>query len=257
MKQHIIVKLTASTHAKATLIWLAHSGGSAAFFQELSSLLPDSIECLAVEYPGRGRRFREALVSDFATIVEETASALAALPRKNPIILFGHSLGGRVGFEVCRRLRAIGSQIQPTLLVVSACDPPHVERVLPLLCRLPDDQLVNALLELNGGTSMGEVERELLLVNLKLIRSDLTLGETHRFTLPPVSNQNLAVYAGRQDTVVRHDTLPRWQELSSVPVTFSSFEGGHFYMLQSSAEFLARLTHDIFEAVERSCATRA
>lgn len=249
MKKDIIVRLTSRMSAKATLIWLPHSGGSAAFFQELSDALPDNIQCLAAEYPGRGRRFGERLTSDIGTIVEEIASALAALPKKNPVILFGHSLGARVGFEVCRHLRCIGSETQPKLLVVSACEPLHVERVLPLLHRLTDDELVDILTTLNAGTSSAGLAKELLLINLKMIRSDLTLGETHRFTPLPRPDQNLAVYAGSQDTLVRHDTLGRWQDLSSAPTAFSTFDGGHFYMLQRPMEFLARLTQDIFEAL--------
>ena len=41
------------------LVCLPYAGGGAATFREWTHELPRSVECLAVEYPGRGTRFNE------------------------------------------------------------------------------------------------------------------------------------------------------------------------------------------------------
>lgn len=249
MVRNGIVTLKSARERKATLVWLPHAGGSAAFFQELSNGLPDFIECLAAEYPGRGRRFREPLSDDLTTLVSQIALSFRNLPQGTPIIVFGHSMGARVGFELCRHLRSVGSKLLPKLLVVSACEPLHVERVLPILHRLPDDELVETLMTMSEESLTGGSSKDLILGNLNVIRSDLTLAEMHRFIPFPPLSQDLAVYAGTQDSTVRYDTLPRWERLSTGTTSFRSFEGGHFYMLQHAAEFLAQLSETVTAAM--------
>ncbi|TGX48670.1 thioesterase [Sphingomonas gei] len=250
MAQHSIVTLKHHPDARVALMWLPHSGGSAAYFQELSNALPDSIECLAAEYPGRGRRFREPLCSDLAALIRDIAAAYASLPKNRPVIMFGHSLGALVGFELCRYLGSIGPALRPKLLVVSACEPPHIERSRPLLHKLPDDELVDTLIGMSGETFVSELAKDLMLINLKVIRSDLTLGETHRFSPLPTLGGDLAVYGGTRDNVVRHSTLAQWKDLSSGSLKLRDFEGGHFYMQDLSDEFVVQLSHDVLSAVE-------
>lgn len=250
MVRNEIVTLRSAQEGRATLVWLPHAGGSAAFFQELSNGLPDCIECLAVEYSGRGRRFREPPVNDLTTLVGQIARAFGALRQDRPIIVFGHSMGARVGFELCRHLRSMGSQVLPKLLVVSACEPLHVERALPMLHRLPDDALVEVLMTMSEETPTSGSAKDLILGNLSVIRSDLALGEMHRFIPFPPLDQNLAVYGGAYDNAVRSETLDLWKRLSTGTTSFRNFEGGHFYMLQYPAEFLEQLSADIIAAVE-------
>lgn len=238
--------LKSSIEAKATLIWLPHAGGSAAFFHKLSEGLPDSIECLAAEYPGRGRRITEPLSDDLMGIVYEISSAFGDLSDSRPIILFGHSLGARIGFEVCRHLRFVGSAVLPKLLIVSASEPPHVERMLPLFHRLPEGELVGMLVEMGGGGAVSaELAQELIWANLNVIRTDLRMGEMHRFIPTFKPNQNLTVYSGSQDAMVRRDVLDQWRRLFGGTTNFREFEGGHFYMHERQIEFLEKLRKDI------------
>lgn len=248
MSRNTIVTLRPSAEATARLIWLPHAGGSAAFYHELSGLLPDSIECRAVEYPGRGRRFGQPFAKDLMAVVGEIAAAFAALPADLPIVLFGHSMGALIGFELCRQLRSTGSKLLPKLLIVSACEPLHVKRVLPLLHVLPDNELVAELMALSGETSAGDLAKDLISINLPVIRSDLTMGETHRFIPYSLPRQEVAVYAGTQDKVVRLETLKHWRLLCGGVETFRNFDGGHFYMLEQRPTFIAKLSEDIFAA---------
>ena len=250
MTNNVLITLRSSPSAAATLLWLPHAGGSAAFFQDFSNALPERIECLAVEYPGRGRRFREPVRSSFTSLVGEIAEAYAEISQDRTVVLFGHSMGAAVAFEVCRRLLAMNAGVPPKRLIVSACEPLHVESTMPLLHKLPDDELVDILMTMDSEASLGELTKELLLINLKTIRADLTLGETHRFTPFSPPHQRLVVYNGTGDSLVRPDILSRWGELSSGTTTFRNFDGGHFYMLRRSAEFIAALSEDIFGAVQ-------
>jgi len=253
-----LVTLKLAPEAKATLVWLPHAGGSAAFYQALSDSLPNDIECFAAEYPGRGRRRGEPPSSNLESLVRDVAASFDAIPSSKPIIVFGHSMGARIGFELCRHLQNTKRRNFPTLLIVSACEPLHLPRALPLFHGLPDDELTDLLMFMSDETSTTGLERELLLVNLNVIRSDLSIGETHRFTPYPPPCLDLAVYGGTKDPVVRLSTLTHWRLLSTGSTTFKEFDGGHFYMLQRAEEFLDQLVQDVLKAVQNvTIATRS
>lgn len=238
-----IVSLRQNLNAAVSLIWLPHAGGSAAFFQEMSSLLPEDIDCSAVEYPGRGRRSREPLCCDLMRIVREVGESLAVLPPK-PLVLFGHSMGAIVGFEACRWLRSMGAKNLPKLHIFSSCDPPHVARDRPLLHKMSNVDLLDALVSMGGVSARGEAE-ELLKLTLPIIRSDLSASEVHRFLPLSRLNERIAVYSGEKDILVRQNILPRWANLTWGSTSLQTFDGGHFYMLEQTEEFVARLQEDV------------
>lgn len=133
---------------------------------------------------------------------------------------------------------------------MSACEPLHVRSVRPLLHQLPDEQLIDTLMDMSGETLASEFARELMLVNLKVIRSDLTLSETYYFSPLPTLDEDIAVYGGTRDSAVRQSTLAQWKHLSNGSTIFRDFEEGHFYMLERMAEFIAQLGQDILSVVE-------
>ncbi|WP_193751759.1 thioesterase II family protein [Sphingomonas sanguinis] len=105
-------------------------------------------------------------------------------------------------------------------------------------------------MDMSGETLASEFARELMLVNLKVIRSDLTLSETYYFSPLPTLDEDIAVYGGTRDSAVRQSTLAQWKHLSNGSTIFRDFEGGHFYMLERMAEFIAQLGQDILSVVE-------
>jgi surfactin synthase thioesterase subunit len=244
MAANTMVALSSNREAPVTLVWLPHAGGSAAHFQELSSVLPDRIESVAVEYPGRGRRCREPLCSDLMRIADEVASSLFTR-RNKPYVLFGHSMGASVGFEVCRLLRSAGAEFLPKLLIVSSCAPPHLPSDLPLLHRLPDAELVQAIMSMEGMAAAGGNAEELLHLRLPVMRSDLAACELHRFLPVPRLDRNIAIYCGVGDSMIPHQRLPEWGKLTSGTSIVHCFGGGHFYMMEHPSDFVARLGEDV------------
>lgn len=84
------------------LVCFPHAGGSATAYMPLARTLPEDFDVVAVQYPGRQDRYREApftsLVSLVEAVAEELAREIAADPGR-PYALFGHSMGSIIAFE--------------------------------------------------------------------------------------------------------------------------------------------------------------
>src|ERR1700712_3479574 len=92
-----------SQDAVVRLVLLHHAGGSASFFRGWVPLIPDYVDVVAVQLPGRENRRRGAPYTQRHKLSEPLAAALDTSPGL-PTHLFGHSMGARVAFAVTREL---------------------------------------------------------------------------------------------------------------------------------------------------------
>jgi surfactin synthase thioesterase subunit len=208
------------------LVCFAHSGGSATAFSDWSLAMPPGVELVAVQYPGRGDRFVEELVSDVAEMASHAVAEILRLPNSDHV-LFGHSLGAVVAYEAALLLRDIAQE--PSKLCVSACLPPgHMKN--REVHALPDDQFWASLVAL-GGIDAGIADnadlRELLLPTL---RSDL---RAHAQYQPSAGTKPLSCtvtcYHGAGDPLVDEDQLEKWTNISTGSFTLRVRPGGHFH----------------------------
>jgi len=94
-------------NATVRLVCLPHAGGSATFFLPVSAALSPGVDVVAIQYPGRQDRRAESPIDDIAALADRIHATVRRQPEM-PLILFGHSMGAVIGFEVTRRLEAEG-----------------------------------------------------------------------------------------------------------------------------------------------------
>lgn len=211
-------------NATARVVCLPHAGGAASFFGSWGGKA--AAEVFAVQYPGREDRLDEGQ----AACVAELADAIAAaLPVDLPIVLFGHSLGAILAYEVARTLEhAVG--VPPAHVVVSGrrapSDPPGGD-----VHRWSDDALVDELVRL-GGTD-GHVLRlpEARSVFLPAIRADFRLAETYRWRPGPEPSCPVTAVIGVGDTEVSAEQAARWADHTTGVFVLRVLPGGHFYLI--------------------------
>src|SRR5688500_4817828 len=92
-------------------------GAGASVYRKLAPHLPDHVELLAVQLPGREDRYDERRLVRMQDVVEEVIGDVINLLDR-PVVLFGHSMGALVAYEVARALRErVGCE--PASLIVS------------------------------------------------------------------------------------------------------------------------------------------
>lgn len=101
----------ARPNASKRLIILPHAGGSASYFRQWANIADSDLEVVVVQYPGRENRMAEPLISNMDRLVSNLATGLKAILNK-PYILFGHSMGGGIAYELAMRIQPIATRLQ-------------------------------------------------------------------------------------------------------------------------------------------------
>ncbi|WP_405798422.1 thioesterase II family protein [Streptomyces sp. NBC_01506] len=220
-----IRRYRAAPGAAVQVVCLPHAGGSANYFRPMAQALAPTAEVLAVQYPGRMDRVNEPYAGDFEELTE---CALAAVRREvdRPVVLFGHSMGALLAFQVARRLEAEGAV--PLALFASGARPPGA--ALPRHTRAETDEEMITDLATLGGTDErlldNEDMRELV---LSALRADYRILASHRRDNSTVACPVVAL-TGDSDPVVSIDDARAWASHTAGRFDLHVFAGRHFYL---------------------------
>ncbi|HEX5569125.1 MAG TPA: alpha/beta fold hydrolase [Streptomyces sp.] len=219
------------------LVCFPYAGGGASYFFQLSRALAPDVEVLAVQYPGRQERYREACVEDIHLLAEMIHTALAP-SLTGPYAFFGHSMGAVVAYEVARLCAERGQPV-PVRLIVSGRRAPSRARD-EWVHQRDDAGLLAELTKVGGTDPRVMAEPELLASVLPVLRSDYRAIETYRHLPAPPLACPVTVLTGRSDPQVDAEEAGAWQEHTTGDFELRTFSGGHFFLDEHRAE-VARL----------------
>lgn len=227
--------------ARATVLCFPHAGGAASHYRAWAVEAPWDVEFAVVQYPGREDRYAEAAPTDMADLVRGLAAELlseASAGPCPPTVLFGHSMGAAVAYEVARLLAA--ADRPPAHLVVSGRPAPALSRAGSVHLGT-DEDLVRDLRRL-GGTGSGVLaDTALMTAVLPTIRRDYRLIETYR-PLPGVPLRTpVTVLRGDRDPEVDAAEADAWREATAGPCRTQVFPGDHFYLESHREQIVALL----------------
>ena len=226
--------------AATTLVCLPHAGGSASYYRDWGARLPASVEVRVVQYPGREERLVDAPVDDMAAMADALADVLAPLFDR-PVVLFGHSMGAAIGYEVTRRCEERGHP--PALLVASGFTAPHRRTPRDLHTR-DDDALVAEITRVSGDDAAALADPDLRELLLPTIRADYRLIERYAPTAPGPVATPIVVCRGDADPDVDAAGGEAWRELAASGGLreHRAFDGGHFYFRHDPTALLGAIS---------------
>ncbi|MQS15791.1 thioesterase [Streptomyces kaniharaensis] len=226
-----VVRLKSSLDPARTLVCLGFCGGGTATYHSWIPVLPDDVDLVAICYPGREGRFAEECAQTWSELAADTAQGVASVAAQGPYVLFGHSMGGWMAFDVTARLAAAGAPA-PQALVVSACNAPDrgvTDRDRFLAQGQRDDELLDWMR--THGLLPDHVldEPELTEMAVELMRADLRARDTFHYTPGTRVDVPLQVFSGDRDPVIGADVGSRWAGLTDGAFRHDVLPGGHFY----------------------------
>lgn len=214
--------------AKARLFCFHYAGSNANVFSSWLSVIPEDIELVAVQLPGRGTRFGENLHDTMPPLMAGLLDDIPALLDK-PYFVFGHSLGCAVACELLFQLQHLDMPA-PLHFFASGRRSPSCEPLIPPLHDYPQDRFEQALRSFNGTPEEIFEEPELLALFSPILRSDFRLSYDWQHE-PKVKLQcKASALGGEEDTLVPEYQLRAWQQHFEQTIEIKLFPGGHFFI---------------------------
>lgn len=230
-----------NAQAATRVICVPYAGAGASVYHTWARALSVAgIEVRSVQLPGRENRLREVPFTAMSTLIPVLAEQVAPWTDR-PYLLFGHSMGALVSFELVRELGR-RRRPPPVTLYVSGATAPQVPRDDSLLHILPDDALVREVSQRYQGIPQEVFKhQELLELVLPALRADLTVMETYRYTAEPPLPCAITALSGTGDARVTAEKIVPWGALTASAFTTQWFDGDHFFLHDHRDAILNRL----------------
>lgn len=231
----------------ATLVCLPGAGGSARRYLRWRDRLGSGVRLVPLDLPGRGLARRQPACRSLE------AAAAALLPAVRDLgryVVFGHSLGALLGYELTRQACAAGSP--PQFLVAAACRAP--DDCAPALregVAEPDDDRFAAGLARLGVLAPEQAGTPMARMFLPQLRSDLALATRYApggAAGPGRLPVDVLAWYGADDPLVPGEAAERWRHHTSGACTVEGFPGGHDFPQERETE-----TVDALRACVRQC----
>ncbi|MFC9684235.1 thioesterase II family protein [Streptomyces sp. NPDC056948] len=219
------------------VVCFPHAGGGASVFRRWARVLPDGLELMTVQLPGREDRAGEPFLTGFDALLEATAGAVEAAVAGRPYAFFGHSAGSLLAFALARRAHRLARPL-PAALAVSSFPPPHTLRPLAL-DGVPDKAILDFLDGLSYAFSNGpEAQPDLIKDLLPVLRADFAAVSSYRHSEEAPLECPLHIFGGTSDRFVRPAELERWRDYAQREFSLHMMRGGHFHIHQNAAGIL-------------------
>jgi surfactin synthase thioesterase subunit len=222
------------------ILCLPFAGGGAGFFRGWSRRAPTGYTVRGLQLPGREDRLLEPAVTDVRAAAEYLLPQVErAVDECTQVVLFGHSLGAVLGFELAL---LIGPRWPGALahLYASGSAAPHRGRA-ERATGLDDDAFVARVRGFAGHHDAALDDPELRELLLPTLRADVAMHEAYRAEPGVRLDVPITVLRGENDELVSAAEAAGWAEVAGAPVTRVELPGGHMYLLDQAEAVLGVL----------------
>lgn len=233
--------LAARPMASCRLLCIPCAGGGALAFRTLASLLPAHLEAYALQLPGREDRLGEAAFASWQPMMDAVTRAAASLPLV-PTAILGHSLGALIGLDLARWMH---SRQPGQLTHVFAAGRPWPGGVAGDggydLGALPEQELLTRMDQRYGSLSTSLSHPEIRELTLPILRADLQLLSSYRYSRAPPMSCPVSVFAGSDDPSTPAESLDGWREETRGSFDVCMLDAGHFFLESHRTQIATRI----------------
>lgn len=214
------------------------AGGSKYSFVEFEKKCPKNLELFPIDYPGRGARFQEALLTSMEDLVKDAFEQIKG-HLNQPFAFYGHSMGTVVAVLLYWKLKEAKLPL-PRHLYLSGRGGPATENTDRDWHKLPQQAFYEKLKVLGGSPKEVLEDTRLMEIIEPIVRADFQAIESFTYRKLESSSIPLTVMIGKEEETTKADALT-WQAISDQPMELLEFDGGHFFIFQEAKNILKRI----------------
>jgi surfactin synthase thioesterase subunit len=226
------------------LICLPFAGGNKYSYRVLESKMPSFLNAVTLEYPGRGSRIAEPLLTDAYPLAEDSFRQLKKIITRGPYALYGHSMGGLLACLVTRKIVESGLQLPLHVFISGTSGPAAPSREKKKRHLLEKDAFIEEIRTLNGSPAELLEDTELLEYFEPILRADFKASESFVYRPAAPVEVPFTVITGTEEDMTLED-IGLWQKESRIDVDYFRMPGGHFFIFDSAADILEIVTRKI------------
>ncbi|PEB79488.1 thioesterase II family protein [Bacillus nitratireducens] len=225
---------------KTKLFCFPHAGGSAFSYAKWKNYFNPYIEVVPIELAGRGYRIEESLCQSMEEAVNDVYTSIVKQIEHSPYILYGHSMGSLIAYEVARKIQD-SKNVLPEFLVLSGRNHPN-SKMKNIRHNLPNEQFKREVIAM-GGTPSGVLQSEELMgIFLPILRADFKIVETYiHDNNMQACDIDFLIFNGENDEFTTYNQVIKWEQYTSKTCTFHSFKGNHFFLNENIEDIANRI----------------
>ena len=204
------------------------------------------VEVARVHLPGREGRLREPLFKSLAMLADTLVKELIPWI-DGPFMLYGHSMGALLAFELARGLRRRYSLL-PVHLFVSGYRAPQLPPSEPPFSHLPDAEFIDRVRQYGGLPDLIAQSEELMEIFLPILRADFEMTETYVYKEESPLQCPVTVFGGLSDPKSSRERILAWRVHTSMGFNAHFLPGGHFFLFDEETLFLDQINLQLKES---------
>lgn len=198
------------------------------------------IDSHPLELPGRGGRIDEKLIFNLEEAIADYLQQIQDRRTNDPYLIFGHSMGAVLGFQIVMKLEAEGDV--PMVFIASGNSGPRLrppEGHGEKLGTLTDEQLKAKLRKLGGISEKILGQPEIFDFFKTAIKADFAILDEEIFYENQIPKIQAPIHAmmGREEEKVA--LIGNWQYFTSAEFTYNIMDGNHFFIHHHPQEIIS------------------
>jgi surfactin synthase thioesterase subunit len=227
-------------------------GGGASVFTPWPDHLPDTVEVMGIQCPGREDRMEEEPFDSMPALVEELADAMLPYLDRS-FAIYGHSAGGLLAYELTKHLEQQYGEVPMKLIIAGWPSAALVEDYVRGLKHVgPDvdldretDDRVLDVLRANGLFTAQLDDDASVKALMPSVRADLKMLGNYRFENGVALRAPLTVLRGDEDPLFTLEQLQAWEKLTSAGFSLTTVPGDHLFIRNPSAQVMRTIADEL------------
>lgn len=236
------------------LVCFPFAGSGASHYAKWNEHL-SSIEVLPVQLPGRENRIKDEPYINSEELTEKIVNEIEPYLQTGNFSIFGHSMGGILGFEVAKKLEK--RNIFPDICFISGTSIEgytEIKYADKKTNDMNDDEFIQMVSQFGAIDENNLIFKysEIREIYLKILRADFNVIESYEPTENKVICPIVAM-CGNNDPSENIKRMCEWEKYTESEVSFIEYNGNHFYLDENLDKIGMDIKHKLLEYRFRGC----